>query len=317
MSIDDQARNRWSRLSRFLDAHLSHRGYIEDAWGELVEAAPGPECGSLERWDDIGRALELRIGLDLGQRPEPWPLLTYLPPERYSELLAAAGFEPRHADGLPSSGTSDPVLLDWRAATRPQSPDDRVEHRALATCLDLMEVERQAHKRPRRAVDQRRSWFAVITEDGSLGGDPEARDALGKAWAQYVEQGRAAFQALGDHVLVAPELAGGFGIADFVVGHTLVDVKLTRKPKPPVDRWLRQLLGYLLLDWDNALRLETLAVYAGWQGRMLTCSVDQLLEAASSGPTPSLTSLRDKFRSVLRNDFDSFTTWKHRQPHSR
>ena len=81
-----------------------------------------------------------------------------------------------------------------------------------------------------------------------------------------------------------------------MVGRTLVDVKLSRESKPPVDQWLRQLLGYLLLDWDDALRVDTLAVYAAWQGRMLTCSVGQLLKVASPGPAASLTALRNEFR---------------------
>ncbi|MEU6265554.1 hypothetical protein [Saccharopolyspora shandongensis] len=223
MSIDGQARNRASRLSRFLDALLPHRGFVEDAWMEVVAEAIVPECGVLEGRGEIGRALELRIGLDLGQRPEPSRLLTYLPPDRYSELLAAAGFEPNRVGRLSSSGSSDPVLLDWRAAARPQSPDGHTEHRALATCLDLMEVDGLAHNHPDWTVDKRRSWFTAVTEEGALSDHPEMRDELGVARARYVEQGRAAFHALGERAIIAPELAGGFGIADLVVGHTLVD----------------------------------------------------------------------------------------------
>ncbi|MGI8311784.1 hypothetical protein [Saccharopolyspora hattusasensis] len=270
MSIVAQAQRSASVLCRFLDDRLRHRGDVEDGWVEMLQAASGPECGLRHRWDDLGRALELRIGLDLGQCPEPQGLLTYLPPEQYAELLVSVGMKPRYVRGMPAGGTSDPVLLDWRRAPEPQPVDQERERRALATSLDLMEVNKMAHNHRDWAVDRRRFWFVAATEGGSLGADLEAVDALGKAWAQYVEQGRAAFHALGDRVVVAPELGNGFGIADLIVGKALVDVKLTRESTPPVGEWLRQLLGYLLLDWDDVLRLETLAVYAGWQGRMLT-----------------------------------------------
>ncbi|MEV4644914.1 hypothetical protein [Saccharopolyspora sp. NPDC049357] len=312
MPIGDQAGDPASALSGFLRARLPHRGYVEDGWAESLNVTPSPEYGSFERWDDVGRALELRIGLDLGRRPEPAGLLTYLPPQRYSDLLQSVGFEPERAQRLPSADSSEPALWEWKRATSPKPVGRQDEDRALATCLDLMEVEQLAHRHPGWGIDQRRRWFAMVTDDASLGSDPQARHALDKVWAQYVELGRAAFHHLGSHVCVAPVLGQGFGVADFVVDNTLVDIKLTREPSPPVGRWLRQLLGYLLLDWDDVHRLEVLAVYAGWQGQMLTCSVVDLLAAATSAPTPTLTSLRDEFRTVMRRDVEKFVKHKHR-----
>lgn len=312
MPIDDQARNPASALWGFLDARLPHRGYVEDDWADSLNATPSPEYGSFERCDDVGRALELRIGLDLGRRPEPVGLLTYLPPQRYTDLLLSVGFEPKRAHGLPAVDSSDPVLWEWSPAAQRELVGGQEEDRALATCLDLMEVEGLAHKHPNWAIDIRRFWFVAVADDESLGSHPQARSALGRAWEQYAGPGRAAFHHLGSEVCVAPVLGQGFGIADLVVDNALVDIKLARDPDPPVGRWLRQLLGYLLLDWDDVLRLEVLAVYAGWHGKMLTCSVSDLLAAACPGPTPTLTSLRDEFRVVMRSDFESFIRRKHR-----
>jgi hypothetical protein len=76
---------------------------------------------------------------------------------------------------------------------------------------------------------------------------------------------------LGERVIVAPEPAHGFGIADVVIGRTLVDVKLAVEPTADdVVMWLRQLLGYVLLDRHDTFNLDTVAAYCGWSGQLLT-----------------------------------------------
>lgn len=279
MPIEDQARGRESSLSRFLKAQLPHLSEIEAEWAQQMGAASSPECGLAYGWDVVGSALELRIGLDLGHAPAPERLLTYLPHDRYSELLAAVGFGP------------GPVN----------------EERALATCLNLMDVAGLAHKHTNWSVDRRRAWFMAVVELGPLGDDQGLLEAIWLAWKTYVDQGRAKFHELGSRVAISPALAGGFGIADLVVGDTLVEIKLTRDTEAPVDRWLRQVLGYLLLDWDDLLRVERVAVYAAWQGQMLTCSVDRLLDATRRGSVRSLTEIRDCFRMTMREELKSFT----------
>ena len=90
-----------------------------------------------------------------------------------------------------------------------------------------------------------------------------------------------------------------------------MEIKFTRDTEAPVDRWLRQVLGYLLLDWDGLLRVERVIVYAAWQGQMLTCSVDRLLEATSRGSGRNLTEIRDSFRLTMRKELEPFTRRNH------
>jgi hypothetical protein len=47
----------------------------------------------------------------------------------------------------------------------------------------------------------------------------------------------------------APELGGGYGIADFVVGRCLVEVKASFDPVLSIGDWLNQVVAYALLDW--------------------------------------------------------------------
>jgi hypothetical protein len=306
MPIAHQAERESSSLCRFLGDHLPELGEIEQAWAQQLKSAQGLRSGLVEGWDVVGGALEVRIGLDLAQYPEPRRLLTYLPQDRCSELLEATGFERWSSTAGPDSGTRDPMLWSWRRTDHGRTVDVSAEELALATCLDLMEIDVLAHKYENWSVDHRRSCFLSLTDPHSFGRDRALIDALGMVWKAYVDRGREQFRDLGGHVMIAPELVGGFGIADLVVGRTLVEVKLSGAARPPVDQWLRQLLGYLLLDWDDMLRVESVAVYAAWQGLMLTCSVDQLLEAATKGSGRSLVDLRDSFRLAMRRDVDSF-----------
>lgn len=56
------------------------------------------------------------------------------------------------------------------------------------------------------------------------------------------------------------EMANGYGVVDLVVGRTLVDVKLAVEPsQKDVAAWLRQLLGYVLLDRFDTFRFDTVA----------------------------------------------------------
>jgi len=130
-----------------------------------------------------------------------------------------------------------------------------------------------------------RSLFAsMVTEVDDLGGYTELLDALKHCWTLYLERGRQALLDLGEKVVVSPELASGYGVADLVIGRTLVDVKLAIEPTDEdVAVWLRQLLGYVLLDRFDTFRLDAVAVYCGWHGELLTWPLSALLTSAAPG----------------------------------
>lgn len=84
--------------------------------------------------------------------------------------------------------------------------------------------------------------------------------------------------------------------ADLIVDGCLYDVKTTMKPREDLPRNLRQLLGYALLDWNDALGLERVGFYFSRQGSWLSWALDDLVEqTAAHGAT--LRQLRDDFRS--------------------
>ena len=65
----------------------------------------------------------MRVGLDLGEAPAYFDLLSFLPPAEYGALLDAAGFSPDESL-IAVTGTADPLLFDWRRSHQPIRCDD-------------------------------------------------------------------------------------------------------------------------------------------------------------------------------------------------
>jgi hypothetical protein len=128
--------------------------------------------------------------------------------------------------------------------------------------------------------------------------------ALAHLWDGYHHHGRRRILALGDRVIVEPELASGFGKADLVIGRCLVDVKAALSPAAAFRRWLDQLLCYVLLDWPDTFGLDSVAFYLGWQGLLVHEPLTRLLTASAPSPTPTIADLRAEFRSRIRAETD-------------
>jgi hypothetical protein len=114
-------------------------------------------------------------------------------------------------------------------------------------------------------------------------------------------------------VILAPELGGGYGVADLVIGRCLVEVKTAFDPATSMGGWLNQVLAYALLDWSDALGVNTIAVYLGWQALLVSESLTRVLAAATAGSTPSLERLRADFRSAMQADMDESFAVRMRQ----
>lgn len=96
----------------------------------------------------------------------------------------------------------------------------------------------------------------------------------------------------------ASELVGGAD-ADLVIDGLLLELKTTVNPR--IDgMWLLQLLGYLLLDSDDELRIREIGFYLVRQGRLVQWPVEQALEIVSGGAHQSLAELRSAFLVVLK-----------------
>jgi hypothetical protein len=119
-------------------------------------------------------------------------------------------------------------------------------------------------------------------------------------------------EARGGDLFVGPTFAGsrliGGADADVCAGGLLVDVKTTSGARRKGGQYecsldrvvLRQLLGYLLLDFDDAHAIERIGVYAARFDYLTEWDLEELLTEIGGGP-PDLQGLRDDFRALLES----------------
>jgi hypothetical protein len=198
------------------------------------------------------------------------------------------------------------VLLEWARTSHPVGAGG-ASRAVLASCWDVALMHDSAIRLAGHSVQLRRSFF-VHLRDALSQGRPAAAStvagALDQLWRGYLQYGRRQLAGLGDRVVLAPELAGGYGIADLVAGHCLVEVKVVLEPAERINSWLNQLLGYVLADWFDTLRITTLGMYLGWQAVLVTEPLADVLAASSRGAVPALESLRADFRREIQDDHD-------------
>lgn len=101
-----------------------------------------------------------------------------------------------------------------------------------------------------------------------------------------------------------PTFAGsndvGGADADLIVDGCLIDIKTSVNPKLDAE-YVRQLAGYLLLDYNDSLHITSLGIYMARQGMLLTWTVEEFLRQLTGEPQVMLTALRQAFRLVCRN----------------
>jgi hypothetical protein len=100
------------------------------------------------------------------------------------------------------------------------------------------------------SLAQFRSDIARWRSEHPEGGSERDADLDGFAymWEGYLAHGRRHLAGAGSgRVILAPELGGGYGVADLVVGRCLIEVKTAFDPAAAMGDWLNQVLTYALL----------------------------------------------------------------------
>ena len=153
MSVVRDVRDGTSALRAFLDHHLPGRAVVANEWAAALKAVP--RHGERLRWDRevVGRALEVRIGLDVADRPGYWDDLAFLSAAECRTLLMAAGFtHPELDDGEPVSGwTPSPstpagrLLLSSPMSTR-SSPRSQLDRHPTSRICEATSATRCARR---------------------------------------------------------------------------------------------------------------------------------------------------------------------------
>jgi hypothetical protein len=103
-----------------------------------------------------------------------------------------------------------------------------------------------------------------------------------------------------------PKFAGSTDVggadADLILDGCLIDIKATTSPKLSL-QWLYQLIGYVLLDYEDQYKIRSVAILYARQGFMLKWDLKDLLDQMYRGNTaPDRARLRDEFQQMIKED---------------
>jgi len=132
----------------------------------------------------------------------------------------------------------------------------------------------------------------------SIASEPVVQDLVSLA-RQYSASGQ---ELLSCRAVLNPAFAGSADIggadADLIIDRQLVEIKTTKNNVVEA-AWLRQLLGYVLLDYDDMLQVNTVGLYLARHGVLLSWPISELLMGLSRGQCVDLGTLRSEFRRVV------------------
>lgn len=270
MSLKSNLDSPRTPLRQFFDAELPSCGNVLTAVSAQLRAAtmlePPPDVDA----SVIGHAISAAVGWHLS-----------------GHLLTSADF----SFGFRQS----PVIIPMSAIDGPTG--DRDHDARLAWLAGLAD---RATRTPDGYADPA---VAPLTEDDL----DAALAAVPVQGAQHVVEllelfsGDLATLTAAGPAIVAPTFAGSAAVggadADAICGHTLVEIKATKASR---GRDIRQLIGYVLLDYNDEYTIDTVALAYLRHGLMLTWSVDEFLSAC--GATKSLAELRTGLEATLSTD---------------
>lgn len=107
---------------------------------------------------------------------------------------------------------------------------------------------------------------------------------------------------LSPHVL-NPVFAGsrdvGGADADLIVDGCLIDLKTTKQASIEAE-WLRQIVGYLLLDYEDSYHVQSVGLYLARYGKLCTWPTDLFVQVLTGDPGATVADLRGEFYQLVR-----------------
>src|SRR5262249_2681307 len=138
----------------------------------------------------------------------------------------------------------------------------------------LLAIVEKWSKQPFKLAEANQSRF--ISELLALPKDAWADDICGMV-SLFVEHAQ---HLLRQPAILNPTFAGSLDVggadADLIVNGCLIDIKSSKLPGiDPLD--LRQLVGYVLLDYDDEYHMQSVGIYKARYGMLVTWPLEQFL----------------------------------------
>lgn len=201
------------------------RTVVVQDWAERVKSALWSSIGvPVDVRPQLGKAIEIRIGLDLADAPGYWELLLFLPAVECHALPQRVGYARDGTSRLADSGTADPLLWQWDRLLQPLVCGDD-ERTVRESCWRMAAMRDISYERSRSA-ESCRALFISMFRGRIADGPSPAVDARAHLWQGYLTHGRRQLAGQGNGpVFLGPELASRFGRPDLVIGRRLIDIK--------------------------------------------------------------------------------------------
>jgi len=331
--LDDRA----SRLSRFLDHAFPRLDDVAaEALAQMPRTLrAAPDQGFHVAWTTIGTAIDHRLRLAFTPRALPGasrePAVSCNPITTGIQLAAASAAH--HAARAGESGCRDDA--NARQAAR-QWERVAAVGQALAARLGQMAARTSPHLNPHLALPDpdetelcrlcyAAAWFDELAHrpgeehkilsfigannfnnlDEILAVVPRAAVEdmvmLVRVAARSDLAGlrtRASPAAVTTGPLFAGSVDVGGADGDLIIAGTLIDIKTTMHPARHVPAGIRQLLGYLLIDYTDQHSLTGIGIYLARQGELLAWKLRELLPRL--GATTPLDILRNCCMETLQ-----------------
>lgn len=252
----------------------------------------------------VGTAIDLRIRHYVSDRPTEnsvidrgFEKLSRIEFAAFDETCSMVHHGP---DGRKFDAMEAALRGGWTEfAQRSGLLDDDAEDRLCRLCMLLATVEQYGRASlSSRSVEylwprRKRGLDRLLADvDPRIAGDLAA---LSRAFHET-----AADIVASPGVIAGSSPVGGVHVGgadfDFVADGTLFEVKATTNPGRVAIEALRQLIGYLLLDWDDAFRIRRLGLILPRQRTKIVYDVAELLGGKDPGE------MRQKMQDLVSND---------------
>lgn len=318
MSLTSELADRSSPVTRFLDEHFPPERIkpLSKSWYEIVKPAAviRPDMEN-PPWGTIGTAFDYRLRYLWAETP-------------LNELVAASGMrildtqrlhtrardaapdgflELNYPDPPAAAKRVEPLLpqfADGLARTLAQlapvgrSLDQEAEALLCQHCYVLALFEQIFRAGPGiNSPLYKLKKGATLTDLLALGSAPAIDDLC--ALSQLFSERHG--ELIERTAVLNPNFAGSFEIggadADLIVENCLIDLKTTAKPDFDRKGLLYQLLGYVLLDYEDAYEIDEVGVYLARRGLLIRWKLEPLLETIAGGA--DLPALRSGFKKAV------------------
>lgn len=237
----------------------------------------------------LGMALEYRIRYYFAVTP---------PKGAISGAQQAFTSKLRRAYEGPFTRSLNTLAAELQPAGKRLSRDD--EDRLLRHCVVLALFE-QGY-RSTLTAEHRLLALKSVSLDALLGIAPRIwiDDLRAQSWRFY----DCSNEQLTRPVFLNPTFDGSHHVggadADLILDGQLVDIKSTvSSDLHKLSMWLRQLVGYVLLDYTDKYRIQAIGFYFARHGVHVSWPLPELLATMMGSDAPSIKQLRAKFKRFV------------------